>query len=483
MVLTVGSAAVDIRRKLGESLASIEKYDAPVEQATTSSLEALKAFSHGEKQRASGQEDEAIPLFQRAIELDPDFAKAHGALGTIYANLHEWELAREYNTRAFELRDRVSEREELYITAHFHSTVTGDVDKEIRAYEQYKQDFPRDWTPVNNLAVNYNDLGWYEKAVEESRIAVELNPGHAFPYSNLAEALRSLNQLEEAKRVYNEALEKGYTYHELYIGLYLIGLLEGDEATMQRMAESLTGKSGEAWMLAAQAKVAASAGRLIEARELTGRAVEVAKQFGFTEQSAFFTVEAAAYEAAFGNSQRSRELASEALEIARSRDTMPYAAAILARAGAIEQATETIEELTERFPDDTIINKVQVPIARAAIALQQDDPQRAIRLLESPIPYQRARLWAIYLRGLAYLQADEPSKAMAEFLKLKDLHSVQPELAVHTLTHLGLARASAAAGNTQVARQAYNAFLERLKDGDDDIPLVAEARAELAQLP
>ena len=483
VLAAVGSAAVDIRRKLGESLASIEKYDAPVEQATTSSLEALKAFSHGEKQRASGQEDEAIPLFQRAIELDPDFAKAHGALGTIYANLHEWELAREYNTRAFELRDRVSEREELYITAHFHSTVTGDVDKEIRAYEQYKQDFPRDWTPVNNLAVNYNDLGWYEKAVEESRIAVELNPGHAFPYSNLAEALRSLNQLEEAKRVYNEALEKGYTYHELYIGLYLIGLLEGDEATMQRMAESLTGKSGEAWMLAAQAKVAASAGRLIEARELTGRAVEVAKQFGFTEQSAFFTVEAAAYEAAFGNSQRSRELASEALEIARSRDTMPYAAAILARAGAIEQATETIEELTERFPDDTIINKVQVPIARAAIALQQDDPQRAIRLLESPIPYQRARLWAIYLRGLAYLQADEPSKAMAEFLKLKDLHSVQPELAVHTLTHLGLARASAAAGNTQVARQAYNAFLERLKDGDDDIPLVAEARAELAQLP
>jgi len=236
-------------------------------------------------------------------------------------------------------------------------------------------------------------------------------------------------------------------------------------------------------MLAAQAKVAASAGRLNEARDLTNRAVEVSRQFGFTDQSAYFTAEAAAYEAAFGNEQRSRELAIAALEIARSRDTMPYAAAILARAGAVEQAEALLEELMERFPDDTVINKVQAPIARAAIALQQQDPQRAVKLLESTIPYQRGRLWAIYLRGLAYLMATEPTKAMAEFLKLQDLSSVQPALPVHTLTHLGMARASAAMGNTQAARQAYDAFLERLKNGDEGIPLVTEARAELARLP
>ena len=479
----MGKGAVEIRRKLGESLASIEKYDAPVEQTTTSSLEALKAFSLGEKLRASGQEDEAIPFLQRAVELDPDFAKAHGALGTIYGNLREWETSRGYLTRAFELRHQVSEKEELYITAHYHDNVTGDVDKQIGAYEQFKQSYPRDWTPVNNLAVQYSDLGWYEKAVEESRVAVELNPSHAFPYSNLGEALRNLNQLDEAKQVYGDALEKGFTYHELFIGPYLIAFLEGDEETMQRMADSLTGKPGEAWMLAAQAKIAASAGHLDEARELTQRAVEVSRHFGFSEQSAFFTAEAAAYEAAFGNGQESRELALAALEITRSRDTMPYAAAILARAGAVEQAEALLEELSERFPEDTIINKVQVPIARAAIALQQQDPQRAVRLLDSTIPYQRGRPWAIYLRGLAYLSADEPTKAMAEFLKLQDLSSVQPDLPVHTLTHLGMARASAAMGNSQSAREAYGAFLEILKDGDEGIPLVAEARAELARLP
>ena len=482
VLAAVGKGAVEIRRKLGESLASIEKYDAPVEQTTTSSLEALKAFSLGEKLRASGQEDEAIPFLQRAVELDPDFAKAHGALGTIYGNLREWETSRGYLTRAFELRHQVSEKEELYITAHYHDNVTGDVDKQIGAYEQFKQSYPRDWTPVNNLAVQYSDLGWYEKAVEESRVAVELNPSHAFPYSNLGEALRNLNQLDEAKQVYGDALEKGFTYHELFIGPYLIAFLEGDEETMQRMADSLTGKPGEAWMLAAQAKIAASAGHLDEARELTQRAVEVSRHFGFSEQSAFFTAEAAAYEAAFGNGQESRELALAALEITRSRDTMPYAAAILARAGAVEQAEALLEELSERFPEDTIINKVQVPIARAAIALQQQDPQRAVRLLDSTIPYQRGRPWAIYLRGLAYLSADEPTKAMAEFLKLQDLSSVQPDLPVHTLTHLGMARASAAMGNSQAAREAYEAFLEILKDGDEGIPRVAEARAELAQL-
>ena len=479
----VGTAAVEIRRKLGESLASIEKYDAHIETATTSSLEALKAYSRGQKLRSSGREDEAIPLFKRAIELDPEFAQVYGALGTIYANFKERETAEEYNTRAYELRDQVSEREELYITAHYHSSVTGNANKEIEAYEQFKQAYPRDWTPVNNLSVQYNDLGWFERAVEESRIAVELNPSHVFPYTNLAEALRSLNQLTEAKEIYHQALEQGFTYRDLYIGPYLIAFLEGDQETMQGMAESLAGKSGEAWMLAAQAKVAASAGRLNEARDLTSRAVEVARQFGFTEQSAFFTADAAAYEAAFGNEQQSRELALAALEIARSRDTMPYAAAILARAGAVAQAEALVGDLTERYPEDTIINKVQAPIALAAIALQQQDPEHAIKLLESAIPYQRGRLWAIYLRGLAYLMANEPTQAMAEFLKLQDLRTVQPDLPVHTLTHLGMARASAAAGNQQAARQAYGAFLERLKDADEGIPIVTEARAELAKLP
>jgi tetratricopeptide (TPR) repeat protein len=479
----VGTAAVEIRLELGESLVSIDKYDAPVEKATTSSLDALKNFSRGERLRESGREDEAIPLFKRALELDPNFAMAYGALGTIYANLREWEVARDYNTQAFELRDRVSEREELYITAHYHSAVTGDADQEIAAYELFKQAYPRDWTPVNNLSSKYNELGWFERAADESRLAVELNPSHVFPYTNLGEALRSLNKLDDAKRVFADAQAKGFTYRDVFIGPYLIAFSEGDKETMQRMAESLNGKSGEAWMLAAQAKVAASAGRLNEARDLTRRAVEVARQFGFTEQSSYFTAEAAAYEAAFGNEQRSRELALAALELARSRDTMPYAAAILARAGAIQEAEALLDELVERFPDDTIINKVQAPIANAAIALQQQDPQRAVKLLESTIPYQRGRLWAIYLRGLAYLTADEPTKAMAEFLKLQDLSSVQPDLPVHTLTHLGMARASAAMGNSQAAREAYEAFLEILKDGDEGIPLVTEARAELAQLP
>ena len=482
VLAAVGTATVKIRRELGESLASIDQYNAPIVQATTSSLEALKAFSRGEKQKASGREEEAIPLFKRAVELDPDFAQAYGALGTIYGNLREWETSREYLTRAFELRDQVSQREELYIRAHYHGAVTGDAVREIEAYEAFKHFYPRDSTPYNNLAVTYNDLGWFEEALVESRMAMVLNPNHAFSYSNLGEALRSLNQLTAAKNIYAETLEKGFTYHGLYIGAYLIAYQEGDEATMQRMADSLAGSSGEAWMLATQANVAASEGRLDEARDLTNRAVEVASQFGFVEQSAFFTAEAAANESALGNFERSKELAIASLEIVRSRDTMPYAAAILARTGAAEEAEALIEGLTYSFPDDTIITKIQVPIAQALVALQQHDPRRAISYLESVIPYEKAHLWAIYQRGQAYLMAGEPADAMTEFSKLQDLGSVQPDNPVHTLAHLGMARASAAARDLQGAREAYSDFLEIVADADEGVPLIETARAEYAAL-
>jgi serine/threonine protein kinase/tetratricopeptide (TPR) repeat protein len=478
----VGRAAVRMRRELGESLASIEQFDAPVEQATTSSLEALKVLALGDQARIQGTETEAIPLYKRALELDPDFALAHARLGTAYANLYEWDDAVYHKTQAFELRDRVSERERFYITGHYHQTVTGDLSQQIEAYELFKQAYPRDPIAANNLCSNYNDIGWYQKALEECQLAMSLDPGQPLHYTNLAAAYRNLNRIPEAKQVLQEARDRGFVRSSLFENLFLIAYLEGDEATMQQMAEAMAGKPGESRILNYIAEAAASEGRLEEARRLNRRAVEAARSHGFLERASVWIATGARWEAAFGDFDRAAELAAQAMETAPNRDSIPIAAIALGLAGATTEAEDLIGRMEDQFSTDTIVRSVWIPTAWAAIEVRRDNPEAAVDLLDRAAPYERAHLIVIYLRGEALRLAGRSDEALAEFRKFADLRGVKPTEPVHTLAHLGLGRAHAATGKPEASRQEYEELFKILAGADEELPILADARREYAAL-
>jgi tetratricopeptide (TPR) repeat protein/predicted Ser/Thr protein kinase len=477
----VGKAASRMRRRLGESLSSIQKLDAPIE-ATTSSLEALKAFGLGEAQRDKGVQAGAIPFYKRAIELDPNFALAYARLGTVYGNLGEEEVAVEYHTKAFERRERVSEREKLYISAHYYNTVTGELDKAVETYTLWGQTYPRDWTPRNNLSLAYGDIGQFEKAVEEGREALRLNPNNPLPYVVLSRAYAGLNRYEEAKAICEKAIAQKLDYPTTHLGLYLIAFVQGDAAAMEREARWSRGKPGEDMMLWAEGGVAVFRGRLRNAREIWRRAVEVARRANLKEAAAGITVGQAMTEAAFGNARQARDLATEAMATARSRSILPSAAAALALAGEVGQAQKLIDELSRRFPSDTLMNAVELPVARAAVEIRHGNPGKAIELLRAAAPYELGNLGAVYARGEAYLAARAGAEAAAEFQKILDHQGATAIGPVYPLAYLGLGRAWALAGDSARSRRAYQDFLALWKDADPDIPILQQARQEYAKL-
>jgi tetratricopeptide (TPR) repeat protein/tRNA A-37 threonylcarbamoyl transferase component Bud32 len=478
----VGQSATKMRQELGESLASIEKFDAPVEQATTSSLEALRAFSLAMQTRAQGTDEDAVRLFRRAIEHDLDFAMAWARLGTVYGNLEESNAAAEATSEAFDLRDRVSEHERLYITSHYYGGVTGETEKEIESYELWKQTYPRDWTPWNNLSWLYYRMGQFEKAAEEGLQALNLEPDHPLPYTNVGRAYLNLYRLDDARTIFDGALAKGYVYYSVITGRYEVAYLQGDEEAMAQQVQALAGKPGEARMRELQAGVAASQGRLSEARQLFQQAVDIAQRYNFGEQSAFLMTRAAAAEAVYGNFDRARDEAMRAIDVARNRDTLSVAAATLARVGATAQAEELIAEMEERFPKDTFIQAVWIPMARAAGEIERGRFSRAIEWLEAARPYERRYPWVIFMRGQAHLLAASAEQAAAEFQKVIDLKGVVSTDPIHTIAYLGLARAHSLAGSVGASRKAYAVFFALLENADEGLPLIDEATAELAAL-
>ncbi len=475
----VGQGAVEMRSELGESLASIEQFDAPIEDATTSSLEALKAFAMGDKTRNQATEEEAIPYYKRALELDPDFAFAHARLGNAYANLREFDKAVYHKTKAYELRDEVSERERLYITGHYHGTVTGDMNKLIETYEQFKQAYPRVAVAPNNLCSDFNKFGWFERALEECQLALSLDPEEPLHYSNTAQSLRFLGRLDESKALLDEALDKGFVRSSLYRWRYLSAYIDGDQKTMEKMVEAMSGVPGESEILYLNAEGIAASGRLEEANRLNRRAIDTAKGYGFNERVADLTATAARWDAGFGLLDHAAAKSAQALEIARSRNTMPVAAATFALAGAIREAEAMIEELTERYPEtDTEIYFVWLPIAHAALELQRNNAAAALEQLEIAAPYERGFLVVTYLRGQAYLMLEQPEQAKAEFSKIIELRGVTPTRPVHTLAILGLGRALAASGEATLARLQYEKFLDLVRNSDDGLPVIEAARDE-----
>jgi tetratricopeptide (TPR) repeat protein/tRNA A-37 threonylcarbamoyl transferase component Bud32 len=483
VLAAVGSAAVEMRMDLGESLASVEKFDAPVEQATTSSLEALKAFSLAAEKRARGAEAEAIPLFKRAIELDPDFAMAYARLGTVLGNQGESKSALEYRKNAFALRGRVSEPERLYITAHYYGNATGEIDKQIETYELWQETYPADWTPSNNLSVLYNELGWYDKALEEAQRAVQLAPSQVFPYTNLQTAYLNLGRLEETKATFEEALSLGFSYWSLYADRYKVAYLEGDDATMRQQLEAVAGTPAEARLLELEAARFALTGQMTAARQLTQRAMEVAQQNNFQQLSASISASEALTEAFFENTEKALDQAGTALGIALNQETLSYTALTFGLVAPVGDAEALIDELAKEFPKDTKVNSVFLPNARAALAIGRGNYEEAVELLEAAIPYEQANLETLYLRGLALMLAGDGEAALDEFRKIHELESTAPLSPLQTLAYLGQARSHALVGDYAASRQAYEEFLTILQAADPDLPVLTAARSELEALP
>jgi eukaryotic-like serine/threonine-protein kinase len=492
VLLRLGEAAVSLRQKLGESLGSIEKFAAPIEQATTPSLEAFQAYDLGRKRHFSGQYFEAIPLYRRAVELDPNFAIAYAALAVTHGSAQEYDLAARFSERAFALRGRVSEREKLYISARYYMDVLVDGDRAIETLELWKQTYPRDFVPRTNLSARYAAIGRYEQAVEEAREGVRLNPDAGVAYSALAHSSICLGRHREARSLLEQALARKLEPSYVHYMLYGIAFLEGDAAAMQQQADRVAGTPSEAGMLAMQSVAAAYAGRIGQARELTRRAVDLARSRGLKEGAGLYSAGDALWEAAYGNCREARQTAARTLGLTRGQHPLSWSALALALCGESSQAQTLADEMVRRFPHDSFFKASWLPMVRAAVELRRHDAAKALALLQ---PASRdelggdASLWPAYLRGLAYLDRGFPDDARGEFQKILDHKGVlAPKdfspvpLALYPLAQLGRARAAARGGRVGESRQAYEALLALWKDADPDIPLLSTARREYRQL-
>ena len=482
----VGKAASNLRGKLGESLASVQKFDAPVEEATTSSLEALKAFSLGETERAKGSELGAIPFYRRAVEIDPNFAVAYARLGQCYGNSGQSGPAIENTKQAFERRERTSELEKLYISTHYYDIVTGETDKAMEAYQLWKRTYPRDSIPTNNLSSGYAANGKYDQALPEALETVRLAPNEALSYQNLGGDYLGLNRFAEAKAVREKQIAANLDNAGDHAELYVIAFVESDTAAMQRQAEWARGKPDEFDMLQVVAEAAASRGKLQKAREVYGQAADVARRGKFEEIVARIMALHAGDEALVGNAAQARDRAAAALAVSRNRPTLVLSATAFAHAGDVTNATALADELSRRFPLHTYINSVWVPSIRAQIEIDRGNPAKAIELLRAPSPYEfgwASRVTPNYVRGLAYLKARQGLEAASEFQKVLDHPGICQTAPECSLSHLQLGRARAISGDKTGARTAYQDFFALWKDADPDVPILKEAKAEYAKLP
>jgi serine/threonine protein kinase/predicted Zn-dependent protease len=478
----LGDAATKLREKLGESLQSIEKFDTTVEQATTSSLEALKAFSTGQQLQMAGKNNESIPFHKRAIELDPNFASAYKNLGEAYFFTGQRDRAAEPFTKAFELRERVSEREKFNITARYYQHVVGDVDKTGEALQLWKQTYPRQWNPRYDLASYYNDVGQHEKAVEEAQEAIRLNLHGLLPYSQLANAFAKLNRFEEAKAALAEGLSRGQSIYVRSL-LYRIAFIQGDRATMLQQVDAARGKPDEERMHYDEARVAMFSGQVRRAEESFRRGIELAEQRDAKDAMSQVHAEFAIWNSLFGNCKETKKLIAQAFSLSRGEGALNGGIA-LALCGDIEQAQSIAEEIAKRKSRDLTSISV-LPEMRAAIEISSNAPAKAVELLEATRILERG--FGIpgrttYLRGFAYLRQKAGTEAMNEFQKILDRRGGFDTSPFFPLAHLGLARAAAIAGNTTKSRRAYQDFFALWKDADGDIPILIEAKKEYEKL-
>jgi hypothetical protein len=480
------AAAVSLRGKLGESLGSVQKYAAPLEEATTPSLEALRAYSMGRRVFFAEGNTAALPFLKRAVELDPNFAIAYRALSGVYDNLNEPGRDVENLQKAYALREKVSERERFYIEANYYWKVTGELEKAIPAYELWHETYPRDYALHVHLQAIYSTLGDLERSLEEAREAVRLEPNSALNYEVLGFDYLNLNRLDEAEAVLKQAEARKLGSEGLSAVRYQLAFLKGDITQMAQLASATVGKPGaEDLLLAAQANTAAWYGKQRDARELTRRAMASAEFNDAKETAAAYQAESALREALFGNQKQANVAAQAAIKLATNRDVQTIAAFTLACAGETVAAEKLAADLQKNFPSDTLVQRYRLPTIRAAVALQHRDPNRAIELLQPMSTLElgdAGTLLPVYLRGEAYLLLHDANHAAIEFQKFIDHRGLVVNTTPAALARLGLARAYALQANTAKARAAYQDFFVLWKDADPEIPVMRQAKSEYSRL-
>jgi tetratricopeptide (TPR) repeat protein len=475
----VGKAVSRLREKFGESLTSIQKFDRPLKEATTSSLEALKEYSAGVQKMSEGRETEAIPYYRRATELDPNFALAYDRLGAVYANLGESEMASANEQKAYALRDRVSERESLSITRGYHWMVTGDLDKEMEAEEMALQEYPRDASVPNDLAFNYSQyFGQFEKAISLANQSIQVGPTTAiYAPGILAQAYLALDRVDEAKAVLDRSLAKKVENSGLHGALYEIDLVLGDAGAQHHE---------EQWSNAQPAQNNLSDLIIaIAAQSLAQERLQSLLSAGFHELAANQLALLALAEAEAGSFAQSRAYAASSLQMFRSRTTLPILAIAFALTNDSKATESAMAEVNTRYPSDTSSQHVYLPVARAILELNRGNPQKAIEALEATRRYQFGSSFEFlppYVRGLAYLSSHQGKDAVLEFQEITNHRGIAPTSLEWTLSYVALARACSVSDDKPGARTAYQDFFAQWKDADPDVPILKQAKAEYAKL-
>jgi eukaryotic-like serine/threonine-protein kinase len=487
----LGKAGDDLREKLGESLQSVERFSKPVDQATTSSLEALKAFSEGRRTSRAKGPSAALSFYKRALELDPNFAQAYASMGAVYTNLDQPSLATASYKKAYELRDRVSERERLDFESRYYSQVTGEIEKADHSYSQALMDYPGDYHAHGNLGANYIILGQYEKAVEETRAALHIEPNNTGAYANLIGAYYSLLRLEDSKAAWDQSQGRKLDSGLLRLARYNLAFLQHDNTAMKEQADWAAGKPGsEDVLLSAQSDTEAYSGRYAVANALSERAVDAAKHADAVETAAIWKANEALRNAEFGNAAAARQAATDALAMSGGRDTEIMAGLAFARVGDTAKAEQLADKLDRDSPLDTMIQGYWLPTIRGAIALSKGDGKKAVELLQpastyelgQPAQFQVSTMYPIYVRGQAFLKQGLGQQAAVEFQKIIDHAGLVVNFPLGSLARLELGRARALGGDKSMAKQLYDEFLNLWKEADPGTPILKEAKTEYARL-
>ena len=486
-VLTqLGQMIPKLRRKLGESISSIQKFDTQISIGTTKSLTALKAYSKADDLVAQGHDAESLPLYKMAIELDPDFAMAYAGVGGVNLNLNQPDLADQYFRKAFELRQHASEKEKLNIQALYYSTVTRELDKVIETYKLWADAYPHDFIPFVNLGNDYVVIGQLEEGIAASQQALRLNPQHASSYGVLCQAYSRASHFAEAKTICEKAVTEKLDSWVTHRNLYLIAFVDNDELAMQKEISWFKGKPTESVLPFYQARAALGLGQLRAARELFESAHAIALKNGLKEQAVAFTNDRAAFAADLENDREARAQADlavrESTDSARHR---AFATLAVARAGDAQRAEALLSELSKHPIPGTALNEVVLPSIRAAIDLDRKKPAAAIEELKRALPYDlgaEASGMTLYYRGLAYLELKSGKEAAAQFQKVLDNRGVAATGVYWPLSRLGLARALAQTGDTEQSLVQYREFLTLWKNADPDLRILNEAKSEYKKI-
>jgi len=482
---SLGTAASNLRMKLGESLSSIQKYDVSIEQATTSSLEALKAFAMANEERAKGKARESLTLYKRAVELDPNFAMAYARMGVHYGNLEQMELARENVQKAYDLRERVSEREKLYITEKYYTYITGEIDKTIDTLQTWARLYPSDYIPHNNLSLNLQLIGRYDEALKEALEAVRLSPNNISARTNQVNSFIGVGRLDEAEQADRDAQKINADTLPAHANNYFFAFMRRDQAAMDREVQWARGKPDEAEFTMLLSFAALSYGKFKEARELQKHALETMKAQNRREGAATAVLTMASYMEQVGKCDEAKSSAKTALGLARDQKSVAMASVIYATCDDSGQAQSLLNEVRSAYPKNTVINSIVAPFVASCAERNRGNFSQAIQLSESVRPYEFGIVVgasSTYARGNLYLRQHMGKEAAAEFKAIIDRPALDYLSPAHTLAHLGLARAAVINGDTAAARKSYQDFFALWKDADSDLPVLVQARKEYAEL-